>query len=261
LYASLRWVLLIPACVALAGCSPTGQSSLDEQKDPHFLTAKSRKQAMDYSGAAEAFEKALEANPRSASAHFELGLLFYQNLSDPAAAIYHFEKYLKLQPRSNKADIVKQFVADSKKELARGAPLGPVNEQVKRELEKLVLEKEKLARDNAALQEQVEQLKAQFAQRTPLATGGSPISGSRTLAPAQTPTNSSNQPIAAVERVTTAREAANPAPARTHVIRTGDTPYAIARAYGVKLASLLSANPDMDPKRLRPGQTLAIPLQ
>ena len=249
-------------CLALAGCSPTGQSTLDEQKDPHFLTGKSRKQSMDYTGAAEAFEKALEANPRSASAHFELGLLFYENLADPAAAIYHFEKYLKLQPKSNKADIIKQFVADSKKELVKGAPLGPVNEQVKRELEKLVLEKEKLARDNADLQQQITQLKTQLAQRSPPAANGSPMPGSRPLVSAQIPPASVEQPDQSVDRGTTAaRETPNPVSAKTHVIRSGDTPYSIARAYGVKLASLLSANPGVDPKRLRPGQTLAIPLQ
>ena len=216
---------------------------------------------MDYNGGVEAFEKALAANPRSASAHFELGLLFYENLGDPAAAIYHFEKYLKLQPKSNKGDIVKQFVADSKKELAKGAPLGPLNEQVKRELEKLVLEKEKLARDNAELQQEVEQLKTQLAQRGQPATNGASVPGSRTIAQAQFSPNSSNQPLQSVERMTAtpSSETATSGSARTHVIRAGDTPYSIARSYGVKLASLLSANPGVDPRRLRPGQALAIP--
>ncbi|TMP99593.1 MAG: LysM peptidoglycan-binding domain-containing protein [Verrucomicrobia bacterium] len=59
-----------------------------------------------------------------------------------------------------------------------------------------------------------------------------------------------------------ARETARPASAsRTHVIQSGDTPYSIARNYGVKLASLVNANPGMDSRRLRPGQTLIIPLQ
>jgi len=264
LRANVRWFVLALACFTFAGCSPTGQSSLDEQRDPHFLAGKSRKQAMDYSGAAEAFERALEANPRSASAHFELGLLFYENLSEPAAAIYHFEKYLKLQPKSNKGDIVRQFVADSKKELVKGVPLGPVNEQVKRELEKLVLEKERLAHDNTELQQRVEQLKAQLAQVAQPAANGSPISDSRMVAQAQVPRNSSDQPVQPSDRLTnlTQNDAANSsAPAKTYMIKAGDTPYSIARAYGVKLAALLSANPGMDPKRLRPGQTVTVPVQ
>ena len=51
------------------------------------------------------------------------------------------------------------------------------------------------------------------------------------------------------------------AASKTHVVKSGDTPYAIARIYGVKLASLLSANPGLDPRRLRPGQTVVIPWQ
>ena len=44
------------------------------------------------------------------------------------------------------------------------------------------------------------------------------------------------------------------------MIQSGETPYGIARNYGVKLANLLGANPGMDPRRLRPGQTLVIPV-
>jgi len=56
------------------------------------------------------------------------------------------------------------------------------------------------------------------------------------------------------------RESAPPATgSKAHVVKSGDTPYSIARFYGVNLASLLSANPGLDSRRLRPGQTLTIP--
>jgi LysM repeat protein len=258
-----RGAICIGLGVSLAGCFPFSQNSLNEQKDPNFLTGKGRKMAMDYTGAAGAFEKALEANPRSASAHFELGLLYYENLSDWAAAIYHFEKYLRLQPRSNKADVIRQFVAACKQELVKGVPLGPVNEQVKRELEKLVMEKERLARENSQLQLQVEQLKGRLARRaTPEANGFSASNTSlRALTQAQTPPSGTLQPAQQTAAPpASARESTRAAAAaKTHVVRAGDTPYAIARSYGVKLAELLSANPGLDPRRLRPGQALTIP--
>ena len=75
--------------VALIGCTPSGQSPLSEEKEPHFVLGKSRVNAMDYQGAMEAFEQSLEANPHSAAAHFELGWLNDEKTSDPAAAIYH----------------------------------------------------------------------------------------------------------------------------------------------------------------------------
>src|SRR5262245_40600240 len=88
--------LAVALCLCLSGCFPPGEGAQIEQKDPNFLAGRSRKMTMDYAGAAEAFEKALEANPRSGSAHLELGLLCYENLNDWAAAIYHLEKSLKL---------------------------------------------------------------------------------------------------------------------------------------------------------------------
>ncbi len=45
----------------------------------------------------------------------------------------------------------------------------------------------------------------------------------------------------------------------TYTIKQGDTPYAIARSKGIKVADLLSANGIKDPSALKPGQTLKIP--
>ena len=75
-------------CLGLTGCFLSGENQLDEQKEPHFLTGKKRMNSLDHKGAVEAFEKALEINPRSASAHFELALLFEQKEDDYAAAVY-----------------------------------------------------------------------------------------------------------------------------------------------------------------------------
>jgi LysM repeat protein len=45
----------------------------------------------------------------------------------------------------------------------------------------------------------------------------------------------------------------------TYALKSGDTPASIARKYGVKLEALLAANPRIDPKHLKIGQTLTIP--
>jgi cobalt/nickel transport system permease protein len=80
---------------------------------------------MDFQGAIESFEKAVEVNPKSAPAHFELGCLYDQKASDPAAAIYHYERYLKLLPNSDKKDIVVTRVQACKLQLAQTVSLGP----------------------------------------------------------------------------------------------------------------------------------------
>src|SRR5512140_2381398 len=93
-----RCAVLVAVPLLLTGC-PSGQGASDEEKEPHFLSGKNRVNAMDYARAAEAFEKALEINPRSAAAHFELGWIYERKeTEDPAAAIYHYERFLKLRP-------------------------------------------------------------------------------------------------------------------------------------------------------------------
>src|SRR5262245_8563869 len=100
-----RWIVPFLLAASLAGCSLTNDEQ-DERKDAHYLTGKNRQQNMDYKGAAEAFEKALEVNPQSASAHLELGLLYAEKLNEGvtneeergrnfATAIYHLEKYVQ----------------------------------------------------------------------------------------------------------------------------------------------------------------------
>lgn len=44
-----------------------------------------------------------------------------------------------------------------------------------------------------------------------------------------------------------------------HVVARGETLWGIARLYGVKLGELEAANPDVDPRRLRPGHRLMVP--
>ena len=73
---------------------------------------------MDFPGAIEAFEQSLEANPHSAAAHFELGWLYDEKASDPAAAIFHYQRYLKLNPNADNADVIKQRIYRCKQQLA-----------------------------------------------------------------------------------------------------------------------------------------------
>ncbi len=88
--------ILFLLCLWWSGCSFSSESGLEEEKDPNYLAGRSRRAALNFTGAIEAFEKSLEANPRSAAAHLELGLIYYQNITTNwARAIYHFEKYLE----------------------------------------------------------------------------------------------------------------------------------------------------------------------
>src|SRR3989475_1238766 len=168
-----------------------------------YLTGKNRVAALDHQGAIDAFERALTANPRSSAAHLELGLIHQQYLATNwARAIYHLDKYLELRPKANNADLIRQRIAQCKLELAKEVPFAAVNQQMQRELEKM----DRLSRDNADLRQQLEQLKAQLAQRPASAPGGvtalNPTSppGSRPLVSTQAASNPAAQFAQAVER-------------------------------------------------------------
>ena len=264
--AAWRWATLSLFCACMSGCSPFWESSLDEEKDPNYLAGKNRLAALDHQGAIQSFEKALADNPASAPAHLELGLIHQQYLATNwARAIYHFEKYLELRPRANNADLIRQRVAQCKLELAKEVPFAAVTQQMQRELEKM----DRLTRENAELRQQLDQLKGQLAQRSGSAPAGAAAltqGNSPALRPAplaQGGSNAATQPSQAAERPAPAdssREIARASVAtKTHVVKSGEYPYSIARSYGIKVANLLSANPGVDPRRLKPGQALVIP--
>jgi tetratricopeptide (TPR) repeat protein len=252
---SFLWLPVLALVLAAGGCTPSATDPLDEQREPHFLTGKSRVNAMDYEGAVEAFEKSLEVNPRSSSAHFELGLLYEDKVQDYAAAIYHFDRYLKLRPTSDYAEIVRQRIVACKQELAKTVSLVPVQQTVQRDLERQADE----IRD---LRQKLEAWQAYFAAR------------------GETPPAATNPPAATAVPARPGRAAVNPAPSAaagpppepapsrparttktigTYSVKGGDTPASIARKYGVKLDALVAANPGVDPKRLKIGQSLNIP--
>jgi tetratricopeptide (TPR) repeat protein len=241
-----RSALLLLAGCMLSGCLPSSPG--DEEKEPYFLAGKSRVSTMDFKGAVESFEKAVEVNPKSAPAHFELGWLYDQKESDPAAAIYHYERYLKLLPNSSKEEMVKAHILACKQQLAQTVSLGPVTERQQHEFELL-------AEENKRLREDVEKWRA-YALRLQSLTN-QPVA---TL-PVARPTQSS-MPAQSVPAGSTGagRPTVTPATSpRTHTVKAGETASMIARQYGVRVEALLAANPKLEPRRMRIGQALIIP--
>jgi tetratricopeptide (TPR) repeat protein len=241
------------ALLAVNGCLPSASSPLDEEKEPHYVLGKSRVNAMDYPGAVEAFAESLEANPRSASAHFQLACLFDQKEADPAAAVYHYQEFLRLNPKADNAEVIKQRIYSCKQQLAADVLPLPSAPAAQKQLEEL-------AEKNHQLQDENEKWRAYYAaqQAAPknppaglpnsLAPGGSPAPDDVSVAPVNpAPTTPVRTP------------AVKPAKPRTHTIVAGETLAAIARKAGVSLTALQAANPGVTPKKLRVGQTLNLP--
>ena len=248
---------------------------LDEEKESHYVLGKSRVNAMDYEGALQAFDEALEANPHSAQAHYQMAMLYenQDSVADPAAAIYHYEQYLKYDPKANNADLIAQRITGCKQKLAENVlqlPSAPATQQ----------QLEKLAEENHRLHDQLSQWQAyaaQLAARTnppapqinraaqpentapPRTTSPTPED---VTTPATTATSGASTGARATTTVATSQNGgprSRVSPPRTHLVVRGDTLASIARKQGISLIALEAANPSVNPKKLRAGQVLNLP--
>lgn len=215
------------------------------------MAGKKRVITLDYAGAIECFEKALEVNPRSGAAHFELACLYEDKETDPAAAIYHYQSYLKLHPEAGNAAVVKQRITACKQELARDVSLGPLTERQQKEFEQMAGETKKQLAEIQRLTEELDKWKAYAAR---LAGSTNPVPGSARQVAALT----GSTPL--VHSGPTASRTETPATAtKTHIVKAGENATVIAKKYGLKVDVLLAANPRVDSRRLKVGQSLVIP--
>ena len=256
LFVLVRGVFILWLGLLLSGCFETPDPQLDERKNPYFIAGRERAAAQDFKGAMEAFEKALEVNPRSALAHFELALLHEEHDDQEyhiVSAMYHYKRTIDLRPNGYPSDNARVRMAGCKQELVKAESLAPVYQNTLRELEKF-------KQENQFLRGQIESLRVQLTNRPVVqiisnqnhltAPGPRPptnrtdnLAGNR---PGPPPGDGRHTPLP-------------PPPARTHTVKKGETLAAISRQYNVKLETLLALNPALEPKRVRPGQTVNLP--
>src|ERR1019366_1086073 len=221
-----KWSPALLAAVFLAaasGCSPMDQGPQDEEKEPHFVLGKSRVNAMDYAGAIRAFEESLEANPHSGLAHYQLAMLFENQESDPAAAIYHYQQYLKYDPKAENADVIAQRITRCKQQLAEDSLTLPSAQY----------------QNTTATPTQVTSPTPDDVTTATTAATTVATSGTTTIPHKPAPQKISKP--------------------RTHTVVSRETLASIARKYSITLAALEAANPGVNPKKLRAGQVINLP--
>ena len=253
--------LAVACFITVSGCSPSGPGQLDEEKEPHFVLGNSRFNAMDYAGAIEAFQESLEVNPHSALAHFRLAQICDTKQPDPAAAIYHYQEYLRLDPAAENAEVIKQRIYACKQQLAADVMSMPTAPATMNQIEDLTEKNRQLQQKVDQLNDAVKQWSAycaslQAAKSSPppqnnfaaLPHGDSPLPDDMISQPIATNSTPSGKPV-------------SPAPAKphTHIVAAGETMAAIARKQSISLAALEAANPNVNPKKLQVGQPLNLP--
>ncbi len=263
-------VLAVATLLVVNGCSPVDSGPTDEEKEPHFVLGDSRFNEMDWNGAIEAYEESLEVNPHSAQAHYRLAQLFDTKEPDPAAAIYHYEQYLKLQPDANNHDIITQRIDSCKQQLATDVYALPSAPAMQKQLDSLIQQNKQLQSQVDQLNGVVKQWNVYYASEQAALKNGSsaPQNNSAAQSTSPTPDDISPEPTQqpSQPRTTTRTPSVGSKPAapkppgvRKHIVASGETLAGIARKQGISLASLQAANPGVNPRKLRAGQSLNLP--
>jgi LysM repeat protein len=252
----LAGLLLGATFCLLPGCQPGGGYGSPEERDRNIQTGIAARIDGRHDDAEKAFLRALQNQPNSALAHWNLGSLYFNELKDYTAALYHFDRFSRLQPKE-KTDQVKWATEACKQELAKGVPLGSIPDLMQRQINGLV-------RSNAALRAEVDRLRQDLAQRQAAGNQTMPDRQARQLPSAEgaAPLSRAAPPADARARDTappSGRLSGMSAAPRTHRIQRGETMASVARAYGLDLQAVIAANPGVIPNRMQPGQLINLP--
>ena len=269
-------VLLVLLLLSVAGCERTDRFSLGtETSEPYYRQADQLKRQGRNQEALSAYLKVIEKrNEDAPESHLEAGLIYQQYLKDPILAIYHFRKYLELEPSSRQADLVRLRIDAATRDFARSLPARPMENQTLR-LD-LMTRIDELEKENARLREELAGVHPDAASAArdaevtlipvpeSVPSAGSPRSpGSPPLSP-PAPGEISVKLGPPRAQEPSAAAAKPPAGGRSHLVAQGETLYILAQRFygnGAKWTVILEANRDIlkNENAVRPGMTLKIP--
>lgn len=219
------------------GCAPAG-SIIEEGDDPAFERGRSY---LKVGREAEALDEFLSVTRRITQApksHLEAGrlLLTLSDRKDPVAAIYHFRRFLLLQPSARESPMVEQLIVTAEREIIRKLPGEPYENY---------LESIDLKDENDRLRREIADLQARL---------GSPLAPVVPIPDEVVQSQANDAPKAKTR----------PAYPDSYVVQPGDSLYAISKKiYGdaSHIDAIYSANRDSlkSKNSLKVGQTLRLP--
>jgi len=236
----LFWLIL---CVV--ACNPQVGDTVREIDEKQYQLAQSYKAQGRVEEALSAFMRVIDARLDAAESHLEAGNIYLQSLKDPVRAIYHFDRFLQLNPNSAQAKQVSQLIETAQKEFVRQLPAEPYQGGLDRiDLMDLI---EHLKKENASLKQDLARAQQGLTALKSVAGTATTTASSSTLSPA--------------------RQAASQNPLngpQTHTVQSGDTLSTISqRYYGTpsRYMDIYQANRDRlkTANALKIGQQLRIP--
>ena len=249
--------IVLVSLIGLVGCAPSGVEVVRETDEKQYQLGQDFKNQGRMEEALGAFERVIDARRDAPESHLEAGYIYLRTLKDPINAIYHFNRYLRLQPHSSQATQVGQLIETAQKEFARQLPAEPYEGSLDRIdlmdlIQTLKLENEGLKRELIAATSRVQQLENVLGQarRSTQAQAYAQVEQAAEIRPSLS---------------TTQQSAPTPTNApRAYTIRAGDTLSAISkRFYGTptRWIDIYQANRDRlsSESAIRVGQEIRIP--
>lgn len=249
--------ILLVSLIGLVGCAPSGVEVVGETNEKQYQLGQDFKNQGRMEEALGAFERVIDARRDAPESHLEAGYIYLRTFKDPINAIYHFNRYLRLQPHSSQATQVGQLIETAQKEFARQLPAGPYEGSLDRIdlmdlVQTLKQENKGLKRELIAATSRVQQLENVLGQarRSTQAHGYAQAGQAAQVRPSLS---------------TTQQAAPTPTNApRAYTIRAGDTLSAISkRFYGTptRWIDIYQANRDRlsSESAIRVGQEIRIP--
>jgi tetratricopeptide (TPR) repeat protein len=288
------FVLLVSAAGFLVtGCERTDNQTLSSEADePNYRQGQQLVKQGRSQEALSAYLKVIAKRGESApESHLEARLLYLDQVKDPLAAIYHFRKYLELQPNSRQAVFVKGRIDVAKREFARTLPAQPLENQAERldlfdQVDRLQRENEQLKAELATLRGGVAlpPTRSRASLNDPSRSNYPRVEAPQSRPFLQATTEANDSPISLAPEPAAATPSpveATPAPAqpiraqptkpgaasttvRRHVVVKGDTLFSLAQKYygnRSRWRDIYAANRDVLPSEnsLQLGMEIKIP--
>jgi len=279
------------ALLALAlgpGCGGDSASLSSEMDDSNYREGQQMERQGRWDEALSDYLKVIDRRGESApESNLDAGLIYLNHIKDPIFAIYHFRKYLELEPNSKQAVYVRGLIDAAKREFARALPGQPLESEtehmgMEEQVARLQRENDELKAENAALRAGApvpvvhssaidissipSPQSAAPASAQPEGASVSPIS----LAPVEPPDKGAGTAIAAAPQEEPKAQAAPSRPAppagvRHHTVARGDTLFSLSQKYygsRSRWRDIYAANRDLLPSEKAPlkiGWELKIP--
>jgi tetratricopeptide (TPR) repeat protein len=277
----------------LAACNrPEGLTLSSETEEPFYREGQQLSKQGRNQEALNAYLKVISKRDDTApESHLEAGLILQRHMKDPIAAMYHFRRYLELQPNARQAVYVRGLIENARREFARTLPAAPLESQAERletqdQIDRLLRENDQLKAELKALQAGVATAGPATISRATVNAVGGPMISLPAPVPDATPTVADDSPVTyapieaapaepqRVERTpvstgvrsppTKPSASASAGPGRRHVVGKGDTLFSLAQKYygnRSRWREIYEANRNLLPSEnsLRLGMEIRIP--